>query len=121
MKRIRIMLVLGVTLLSGILAAETVSAHGGYYRGHRSHFGVFIGAPLLWSYPSPYYYYPPAYYPPVVAAPAEPPVYVERGDTSPARERAQDYWYYCPETQAYYPYVKQCARGWQRVAPQPQN
>lgn len=26
-------------------------------------------------------------------------------------------WYYCAESQAYYPYVKQCSAGWQQVTP----
>jgi hypothetical protein len=29
------------------------------------------------------------------------------------------YWYYCPSSNAYYPYVKDCPEGWQQVAPQP--
>lgn len=108
-------------LLAGIMASEAALAHGPRHHARsRVHFGVFIGAPAFWYYPPPYYYYPPAYYyPPVVAAPASPPVYIERGDARPAPEQAQGYWYYCPEAKAYYPYVKQCAGGWQRVAPQP--
>jgi len=110
-----------VTVLLGILAAGSASAHGhGHYRGSRAHFGVFIGAPAYWYYPAPYYYYPP-YYAPVAAAPASPAAYVERGDTRAAPEPAHDSWYYCPEAKAYYPYVKQCPAGWQRVAPQPPN
>jgi len=27
-------------------------------------------------------------------------------------------WYFCPESQAYYPNVQSCAGGWQRQAPQ---
>ena len=35
-------------------------------------------------------------------------------------ERAPDhYWYFCPDSDAYYPYVKECASPWHRVAPQP--
>ena len=33
--------------------------------------------------------------------------------------QAANTWYYCAESQAYYPYVKQCAAGWQQVTPQP--
>ncbi len=110
----------------GILAAETASAQGGHrYGSHRHgprvHFGFVFGPPVYWHYPGPYNYYPPPYYyhPPVVAAPAAPTTYIERGDARSGPEQAQDYWYYCPEAQAYYPYVKQCAGGWQKVAPQP--
>ncbi len=108
-----------------ILFAGSALAYGGHRHHHRSHshFGVFIGAPAFWYAPYPFYYHPPAYYyPPVVVSPPAPTVYIERPDNvQAAPERtAQDNWYYCPESQAYYPYVKQCAKGWQRVAPQPQ-
>jgi hypothetical protein len=33
------------------------------------------------------------------------------------RPQSQD-WFYCPNAGAYYPYVKECAGGWQRVLPQ---
>lgn len=67
--------------------------------------GVFIGAPLyaplLHPYPAPsYYYYSP------------PPAYIEQAPT-PA------YWYFCPELNAYYPYVQACPGEWQPVLPQP--
>lgn len=106
--------------LVATLASTSVLAHGGHHHRSRVHFGVFVGAPAFWHYPHPYYYYPPAYYyPPVVVTPASPPVYVERGDASTAPEQSQGSWYYCPEARAYYPYVKQCAGGWQRVPSQP--
>jgi len=64
--------------------------------------GVFIGVPLYAPlfYPAPSYYYSP------------PPVYIEQAPT-PA------YWYFCPELNAYYPYVQECPGGWQPVLPQP--
>jgi hypothetical protein len=110
-----------IVMLAGIAAAGPASAHG-YRHGPRVSLGFVFGPSAFWGYPYPYYYYPPAYYyPPVVAAPAEPTVYIERPRAQSEPERAQDYWYYCPESQAYYPYVKQCAKGWQKVAPQPPN
>lgn len=110
-----------VAMLAGIAAAGSASAHG-YRHGPRVSFGFVFGPPVFWGNPYPYHYYPPAYYyPPVVAAPAAPTVYIERPDARSEPERAQDYWYYCPEAQAYYPYVKQCAKGWQKVSPQPAN
>lgn len=106
-------------VLIGIMASGSALAHGGHHHHghhHRSHvhFGFFVGAPAFWYYPPAYYYYPP-----VVAVPYSPPVYIERGDTRAAPEQSQGYWYYCPEARAYYPYVQQCAGGWQRVVPQP--
>ncbi|QEL65114.1 hypothetical protein OTERR_16380 [Oryzomicrobium terrae] len=95
-------------------------------RGH-VHFGVSIGAwaPGPW-YGPPRVYYPPAYYPPVypypyyppvVVTPPSPPVYVEQAPTAAVPQ--SNVWYFCPEAKAYYPYVKECASGWQQVAPQP--
>jgi len=91
---------------------------------HRGHVGVFIGAPLLFApfYAYPRYYYPPAYYPaPVAAYPSSPPVYIEQ-TPAPASEAPTQgsggYWYYCRDSQTYYPYVQQCASQWQQVTPQ---
>ena len=30
---------------------------------------------------------------------------------------AEGYWYYCPDTKTYYPYVQSCASRWQEVVP----
>ena len=102
--------------LAGLFATPAALAHGGHVR-----FGVAIGGPGFWYYPPPYYYppyyYPPYYYPPVVTTPATPPVYIERSDT--AERSAASYWYYCPDSKTYYPYVKECASPWQRVEPRP--
>ncbi|MGQ0525365.1 MAG: hypothetical protein ACT4P8_17095 [Betaproteobacteria bacterium] len=102
-------------ILSGVMPAAPVLAHGGHVR-----FGVAIGGAAFWFHPPPYYYYPPYYYPPVVTVPAAPPVYIERNDASTERP-ASSYWYYCPDTKTYYPYVKECASPWQRVEPRPPN
>ena len=104
-----------LVLLLGALAAGAADAHGRF----RASVGVFIGAPIVlapwYYYPYPYYYHPAYYYPPaVVVAPR--PAYVE---PQAAPQRADPYWYYCPEARAYFPYVQQCAGGWQRVVPQP--
>ncbi len=91
---------------------------GGHFHGHfhghhfRPHFGFFVGSPLWpWYDPWPSYYHRPYYYPPAVAMPSSPPVYIERGQSND--------WYYCSSAQGYYPYVKECPGGWQRVSPQP--
>jgi hypothetical protein len=52
--------------------------------------------------------------------PASPPAYVEQPVAQAAPPEAQD-GYYCPEARQYYPYVKECPNGWQRVAPEPGN
>ena len=123
--------ILALTVASGSVLARGGS-HGGRSGGHvggshsfhGSHFasrarvGIFVGAPFGY-YAPPYYYYPP-YYPPIVAAPSAPPVYIEQGSSDPAPARpGEGYWHYCAASQAYYPYVKECAEGWQLVSPQP--
>ncbi|MBS4099312.1 MAG: hypothetical protein KGZ83_21075 [Sulfuricella sp.] len=71
-------------------------------------------------YPDPYYS-PPSYYysPPAVTYYAPPPVYVVQGGNSPQAAPEPASWYYCASAKAYYPYVNQCAEGWQRVSPLP--
>ena len=104
-------------LLIGASVSESALAHG---RG-RVFLGFNFGYPGYY-YPapySPYYYYPPPYYAAPVVVQSPPQVYVER-DAAPAPE-AQSYWYYCAATRGYYPYVKECPGGWQKVAPAPQN
>jgi hypothetical protein len=127
-------------LVTGSLVAEPANAqhfygrgyygHGGYW-GHGFGWGVGLGvvvAPGLyygpgwgyWGY-GPWYDYPPYYYPPAVAVPAAPTAYVERSDggqTASVQPPSYD-WYHCDNPSGYYPYVKECPSGWQRVAPQP--
>ena len=123
-------------LILGAAASGSALARHGWHGHHHGHFrfGLFLGGPA-W-YPAPYYY-PPYYapYPYYAPAPVDagPPEYVERGDSGPpssyaerdegapppARRRGEGSWYFCAESNAYYPYVKQCPGGWQRVAPRP--
>jgi hypothetical protein len=67
----------------------------------------FWGPP--WGYPAPYYYPVP------VAVPAQPVTYIEQR-SAPASDRGA-WWYYCDGSKGYYPHVKECPTGWQRVAP----
>ncbi len=111
-----------ILLLSTALPASAWD-HGGYRGGWHSHggVGVYIG-PGGWWGPGPYWwgpwgspYYP--YYdyaqPPVVVQP-NPPVYIQQAPQSPP----ENYWYYCQESKAYYPYVNTCPSGWLKVVPQ---
>jgi hypothetical protein len=99
-----------------------MAQHHHRHGGARLSLGFNFGVPVYHSwypayYPAPVYYYPPAYYPaPVVAAPPAPPVYAERSDVVP---ESAGTWYYCQDSRAYYPYVRECANGWQRVEAQP--
>ena len=114
----------------GSHAASHSGGHAAGSRGHGGHFsgggrfvprfrtGVFIGAPLF--APLPFYSYPlaPYYdYPAPLMAPAA-PVYIEQYPGQAEPQQSAD-WYYCASTNGYYPYVKQCAEGWQRVPSQP--
>lgn len=101
-------------------------------RGH-VHFGIEIGPywgpgyylPYPYYYPVSPYYYPP-YYPPVMERPA-PQVYIEQppapaalpAPAAPDASASANYWYYCAKPKGYYPYVKECPSGWQKVLPQP--
>jgi hypothetical protein len=110
----------GTLLLATVVIASLATpvwAHGWRHGGH-IRFGVAVGAPLVWGYPPPYYYYPR---PAVVPVVPTPPTYIERQAAPEAEQPAEAYWYYCRGADAYYPYVKHCPGGWERVLPQPQN
>lgn len=94
------------------LATGTAFAHGGH--GHRGgHWGVFIGAPWGWYYPPPYWSSPP------VIVHSAPPIYIERDAAGAAPDDDANYWYHCKRPEGYYPYIKECPGGWQKVVPTP--
>ena len=122
MKVSRILLAL-VLVVSGAFAAESAMAGG------RARVSVGIGFGFGgWGYPGygwggyPYYggygYGYPYYAAPVVVQ-QQPTVYVEQPQVQQAQQPA-GYWYFCNDSRSYYPYVKECASAWQRVAPQPE-
>ena len=113
MKSHKFLSLLLVLLFAGMGCAW---AHGG-----RVGVGVYVGP--YWG-PGPWYYPPPYYYrPEVVVVPApQPPVYIEQQQEAPvetAPPPVAQYWYYCAGAKGYYPYVKECPGGWQKVLPQP--
>ena len=114
-------------VVTAVLASEPVLARGkggsgggrsGHHSGARSgqHSGVhhhgpsrfFVGgvvaAPAFW----PWWDYP-AY----VHA-AEPVYYIEQNDPA---VQPQGEWLYCRSANAYFPYIAECAGGWERVVP----
>ena len=105
-------------VLSAVVSAPA-DAHG-------VRFGFHLGFPIF----APWYYVPPPVYPyppPVVHIPPpvvqhipapSPPAYVERSEAQ-AGPPPEYYWYYCRDSDAYYPYVRQCPTEWQRVSPRP--
>ena len=79
--------------------------HHNYNHYHHGWYGAgIVFAPAYW----PYYAYAPA---PVYVAP---PVYVESGAAPSTND---GYWYFCPDSRAFYPYVKECRSGWQAMVP----
>ena len=115
----KLALVLALFLM-GSAVAQSALAHGGRARVG---VGFYFGAPYLgWGWGAPYYpyYYPYSYAYPAYA-PAQPTTYIQQEPAQAAPAPQQGYWYYCSDAQAYYPYVKECPGGWQRVSPQPQR
>ncbi len=108
-------------VLAALLAMALATGAQAQRWGHSHSHGrvvIGIGVPFGWGY-WPYWHYPPpyAYYPRAVA-PGEPVIYVEKGDaeSAPAQDPSQ-YWYFCRDSNTYFPYVKECPTPWQRVVP----
>jgi hypothetical protein len=121
----KIKLIIALLLLAAGGVGNAWADHGNH--GH-VRFGVMIGP--YWGGPwvySPYPYYYPPYYPPVVVERQTPQVYIEQQPASatppppaaPVAAAPTNYWYYCAAAKGYYPYVKECPSGWQKVSPQP--
>ena len=117
-------LIFALMLLLASAAGQNAWADRGHFHHGHAHVGVFIGAPLGWPgwygpaypyYSYPYYSYP---YRPIIIEQA-PVEYVERSPSPASGSEASNYWYYCQRPDGYYPYVKECPGGWQRVTPQP--
>ena len=119
MNRVKAILTLALVFFGAAASAPAFAWHGGHFHGGPCcgfRVGVAVGGPLWWGGWGPWYY-PPYYYPPAVVAPAAPAQYVEQGNA--AAPAPQGYWYYCGDSKTYYPYVKECPGGWQKVTPQP--
>lgn len=111
MKLIKLSLVLLLMSVTGVDDAMASRGHGHrHFHGHGVRFGFVVGP--FWGP-----WYPPPHYAPVIVERVSPPVYIERSSDS----GSANFWYYCAATRAYYPYVKQCAGGWQQVAPRPED
>jgi len=109
MKKAIILGVIALILLTTIVVP--VYAHP------RAGVGVWIGpgwgpwwGPGWWWGPPAYPYYDR---PPVIIE--QQPIYQQ----PLLQQDEQNYWYYCPDAKAYYPYVKDCPKGWLKVVPAP--
>jgi len=130
MKTLKTAILLAALVGSSIIATSADARGGGgrhHHHHHRSGGGFFFAAPFFY-YPGyayyPRYYYPPyhypSHYPSSVAAQAGPPVYIEQSAPAAGPAPSQSstaYWYYCRDSQTYYPYVQSCASPWQEVVP----
>lgn len=114
MKKILFIAMVAMAVLQ--VSQQAVLARG----GHHSHVGVDLWlGPGFWG-PYPYY---PYYVPPPVIVRPEPEVYVQPAPVTPQSTSPQqddnNYWYYCPDSNSYYPYVQRCPSGWLKVVPSP--
>ena len=97
---------------------------GGGYGYWGGGYGPYWGAYAPYYYGYPYYYSAPVISQPIVIEQAQPQVYIEQQpqyaqQAQPPQPVATNYWYFCEPAQGYWPYVKECPTGWQRVSPQP--
>jgi hypothetical protein len=139
MKRYSKVVAVLILLVFGAAASESAMAqhHGGV------RFGINIGIPLFgpgyyppyaypapaYAYPAPAYAYPgPAYSYPAPAYSYPAPAYSYPGQAvapsdpyAQAAPAPQHDWYFCPNSNSYYPYVRECPGGWQRVPAQPRR
>lgn len=109
---------ISVAIVAVLMACATPGeAHGGWGWGPAVGLGLLgLG---LWEASSPHYaypYYPYAYPGPVVIQQPATEVYVQ---PAPQRAAESGYWYYCQDSQGYYPYVRRCPGGWMKVVPSP--
>ena len=98
---------IAVTAMAMIMAASSFSYA-------RVGVGIVVGPGWgpWWGWPYPYY----SYY-----APAPSPVIIQEGPETYIQRQPQaeesSYWYFCRDPKGYYPYVKKCPSGWQRIVP----
>jgi hypothetical protein len=102
----------------GQFAHGGVWAGGGWGGSHHHHHrccGWDIGFVDYWyPYPYPYPWVDEGFWDPYWYA--GPPA---NSYAQPAPPPPPSYWYYCSDSGSYYPYVQQCASGWQKVLPTP--
>jgi len=118
MKRTIFLAIIVLVLIAGVVIPVYAHPYGGH-GGHGGFHGTIWIGPGWWGpgwwgpgwWGSPYYPYPYYSQPPVVIQ--QQPVYQQPAPV----EEEQTYWYYCPDANAYYPYVKNCPKGWLRVVP----
>ena len=71
----------------------------------------WVVGPTWYFYPSPVYPYPSPWEPPMVVPMAP--------GGSPPPAPAAIHWYFCPNSNNYYPYISTCVSGWVQMPAQP--
>lgn len=130
-------------ILAGVLAATPALAqrsHGPYggHGGSHGHaqvwgpLGFLLGTAVLYSALQPRtVYYEPVYVPPPYIPPTT--IYLEQAPlppnvsappplaaSGPVQEiRTGQWWYFCKKPADYYPYIRECPTGWEKVSPTP--
>jgi len=118
MKKNIFLLIFAVLLIFVVLQESTLPVYAAHvaFRG-----GLWIGPGWGWGpwwgppyYPYAYGPYYPNYAPAPYVVEQQPQVYVQ--PTQQPEEQSY-YWYFCTNPQGYYPYIKQCPKGWLKVVP----
>lgn len=128
---------------AGTMAAAPAWADRGYGHGGYGHFwgpfGFLVGTAVLYSalQPRTVYYEPQVTYVPSGPVPTViQPYYAEQSYASPPAAPApppppggssvstlgmpgSHWWYFCQNPNGYYPYVRECQTGWEKVSPTP--
>jgi hypothetical protein len=95
---------------------HTFGGHG-HGHGHGGFGGVFFGGGVFYA-GGPWFWSDYDTWPfneDYLTPPESAPMYIEQ-DEAPDQP-ANTSWYYCSNPPGYYPYVQNCASGWQRVQP----
>jgi len=133
---------LKTNMLAVIAAASLVATPAWAYRGHGhgqfwGPFGFLLGSAIVYSAIQPrtvyytpqvtywsngpvgpaYYYVDPTYAGPPVASLPPPPQ--GSSQISALGSPGSEWWYFCKEPSGYYPYVRECQSGWEKVSPTP--
>lgn len=104
--------------VAGAVVSAPAEAHG----RSRVSIGVGFGYPYWGSPWGPWgpWGYHPYYYPAPIVVQQQPVTYIEQNPSAaPAPAADAGWWYYCDQSRGYYPYVRECPSGWQRVPPAP--
>ena len=122
MKLLKVMTTLCILMVTSISSLAQARDH---WYGPRWGIGINVG-------PYPYYpyYYPYGYMPaypyaspyvvqqaPIVIQQDSPQVVLPTPSTGAPTPK--NVWYFCQQSNAYYPYVTTCAQGWKEISPTP--